>query len=91
MAQTIVKVASSVGLHARPAYLVSQKAAELEPAVLIKKVGSDEEPVEAASVLGLMSLGAHNGDEVELTAEGPGADEAVAAIADLIAQDLDAQ
>ncbi|GGM70185.1 hypothetical protein GCM10012275_45740 [Longimycelium tulufanense] len=88
MPQRRVVVASKVGLHARPAAVLAKTAAEQPVSVTIAKDGG--QPVEAASVLGLMTLGAGHGDEVVLTAEGEGAEEALAAIADLIAKDLDA-
>jgi phosphocarrier protein len=59
--------------------------------VTIKKVASDAAPVDAASILGIMTLGAEFGDEVLLAAEGDGADEALEALAGLLATDLDAE
>ncbi|WP_103339174.1 HPr family phosphocarrier protein [Amycolatopsis sp. CA-126428] len=92
MYQRRTLVASSVGLHARPAGLVARMAAGQSAKVTIAKVsaGVAGDPVDAASVLGLMTLGAGHGDEVELTADGDSARESVDALAELIAQDLDA-
>ncbi|WP_410616483.1 HPr family phosphocarrier protein [Amycolatopsis sp. lyj-109] len=92
MYQRRTLVASSVGLHARPAGLVAKSAAGQPAKVQIAKVsdGVAGDPVDAASVLGLMTLGAGFGDEVELTAEGDQAQTSVDALAELIAQDLDA-
>lgn len=83
-----VRIAASVGLHARPAALFAQAAAAKPEPVTIAKVvdGVAGEPVDAASVLGVMGLGAHHDEEVELTC----ADQA--ALDDLVAlleQDLD--
>lgn len=66
-----VTIASPVGLHARPASLLARAAAEHQGAVRLAKVvdGEAGTPVDAASVLALMSLGAAHGDEVELTAD----------------------
>lgn len=66
-----VTIASPVGLHARPASLLARAAAEHQGPVRLAKVvdGEPGTPVEAASVLALMSLGAAHGDEVELTAD----------------------
>jgi len=85
-------VASSVGLHARPAGLVARTAADQPVKVRIAKVsdGVVGDAVDAASVLGLMTLGAGFGDEVELSAEGDQARTSVDALAELIARDLDA-
>lgn len=85
MATRTVTVGSSSGLHARPATLVSQAAAAAASPVLIARKG--EEGVDASSILMLMSLGIGSGEEVELTSD----DEAgLAAVADLVAADLDA-
>jgi phosphocarrier protein len=87
MPQRRVVVASQVGLHARPAALLAKAAAEQPVTVTIRK--GDGEPVEAASVLGLMTLGAMHGDEVVLSAEGSDADAALDAVAAVITTDLD--
>ncbi|WP_086828172.1 HPr family phosphocarrier protein [Allokutzneria sp. NRRL B-24872] len=87
MPERRVTVASSVGLHARPAALLAKAAAAQPVTVAIRKDGG--EPVEAASVLGLMTLGAMHGDEVVLSAEGEGAEAALEALASIIAKDLD--
>lgn len=81
-----VKVGSRVGLHARPASLVAQAAAE-QPAVV--HIAKDGDPVDARSMLSLIALGAEQGDEVTLSAEGDGAEASVEAIATLILSDLD--
>ncbi|MDS0136872.1 MULTISPECIES: HPr family phosphocarrier protein [unclassified Amycolatopsis] len=92
MYQRRTLVASSVGLHARPAGLVARTAADQPVKVRIAKVsdGVVGDAVDAASVLGLMTLGAGFGDEVELSAEGDQARTSVDALAELIARDLDA-
>lgn len=87
MPERRVTVASKVGLHARPAALLAKAAAEQPIPVTIRKDGGDA--VNAASVLGLMTLGAMHGDEVVLAAEGDGADQVLEAVATIIATDLD--
>ena len=87
MAERRVTVASKVGLHARPAALLAKAAADQPVTVTIRKDGG--EAVDAASVLGLLTLGAMHGDEVVLSADGDGADAALDAIAELIATDHD--
>ena len=85
MASITVKVGSSVGLHARPATIISEKASELDADVTLATPGGD--PVDADSALMIMTLGASSGDEVVVESD----DEAAAqAIADLVAADLDA-
>ena len=81
-----VTIASPVGLHARPASLLARAAAEHEGPVRLAKVvdGVAGDPVDAASVLALMSLGAAHGDEIELTAED---DQILADLAELLADE----
>jgi phosphocarrier protein HPr len=82
-----VKVGSRVGLHARPAALVARAVAELDATIRIAK--GDVGPIDAASPLLLITLGAACGDEVVVHAEGPGAAEALRQVVELIARDLD--
>ena len=84
MASFTVKVGSSVGLHARPATIISEKAGALDADVTLATPGG--EPVEADSALLIMTLGASQGDEVIVASD----DEAAArVIADLVELDLD--
>jgi phosphocarrier protein len=83
----IVVVGSRVGLHARPAKLVAQEAGRQSVVVKIAKIGRD--PVEARSLLSLLALGAKQGDEVTLSADGDDAEAAVEAVASLVEKDLD--
>lgn len=70
MSTKTVTIASSVGLHARPAALFVQKVTEAGVAVTIGRPGG--KTVNAASMLGVMSLGAKYGETVELTSEDEG-------------------
>ncbi|AOS64649.1 HPr family phosphocarrier protein [Actinoalloteichus hymeniacidonis] len=83
-----VKVAASSGLHARPAALLAKAAAAQGIPTTIAKVsdGVPGEPVDTASIIGLMTLGAHQGDEVEIAAD---EEAAVDALAELVSRDLD--
>ena len=81
-------IGSRVGLHARPAATFARAAAESGVAVTI--AAGERGPVPAASMLSVMTLGAEHGQEVVLAAEGPGAEEALDALAALLASDLDA-
>jgi phosphocarrier protein len=85
MPSKTVAVGSSVGLHARPAQIIAEKAEELGVEVLIGIPG--DEPVDASSSLMIMTLGAGPGDQVEVSSEDP---EALATIVALVEQDLDA-
>ena len=86
MASKTVIVGSAVGLHARPAALVSQAAGEYDEEILLSVAGSD--PVDAASALMIMTLGAEKGAEVLVESDNAAAVDEIAA---LIEKDLDAE
>ncbi|MDO5372897.1 MAG: HPr family phosphocarrier protein, partial [Corynebacterium glutamicum] len=72
MASKTVTVGSSVGLHARPASIIAEAAAEYDDEILLTLVGSDDdEETDASSSLMIMALGAENGDQVTVTGVGP--------------------
>ncbi|MFJ6690553.1 HPr family phosphocarrier protein [Streptomyces sp. NPDC091294] len=81
-----VIVASSSGLHARPARLFTAAAAGT--GIRIARNGA--EPVDASSILRVMSLGVAHGDEVTLSVEGDDTT-ALDSLAELLARDLDAE
>ena len=85
MPSKTVAVGSSVGLHARPAAIISEAAGELDSEVTLAVPG--EEPVDASSSLLIMTLGAACGDQVEVASEDQAALDAIAA---LVEKDLDA-
>ncbi len=82
-----ITVASSHGLHARPAKLFAQAAKDAGIPVTIAKPGGA--PVNAASILGVIALGINHGDEVTIAAEGDGAETTIEALADLLTTDHD--
>ncbi|MEU4558319.1 HPr family phosphocarrier protein [Actinoplanes sp. NPDC023936] len=83
-----VAVGSASGLHARPAKIFVEAAAAAPVKVTIR-VG-DKKPVPAKSMLSVLALGAKQGTEVTLEAEGDGAEQALTELATLLATDLDA-
>jgi phosphocarrier protein HPr len=83
-----VVVGSKVGLHARPAALFVQAASKLPVRVTVAKEGAD--PVDARSILAVLGLDVRGGQEIVLTAEGDGAEQALEELAALAAKDLDA-
>jgi phosphocarrier protein len=87
MIERRVTVASPVGLHARPAAMFVRAAAATGATVTIAKPGKD--PVDARSLLAVMSLDVRHGDEVTLATEG--ADAALDELAALLATNLDAE
>ena len=80
-----VTVGSAVGLHARPAAVISEAAGELDTEVTLSVPGG--EPVDASSALLIMTLGSKKGDTVEVSSEDQAALDKIAA---LVEHDLDA-
>ncbi|MDH2427273.1 HPr family phosphocarrier protein [Sphaerisporangium sp. TRM90804] len=89
MPEKTVTIASRSGLHARPAKIFVQAAARQSVPVRIRT--GDRPPAPATSILAVLALGAEHGTAVTLEAEGPGADEALDALAALLARDLDTE
>ncbi len=89
MTERTVTVASSVGLHARPASLFAQAAANA--GVLITLTSAAGKSVNAASILGVLSLGISHGETVTLSADGDGADAALDTLVEVLSMDLDKQ
>lgn len=89
MTSRTATIASSVGLHARPAALFVKKVTEAGIPVTIGKEGG--KTVNAASMLAVMALGAKHGEEVVLTADGEGADEVLADLVRFLEVDHDAK
>jgi phosphocarrier protein len=81
-----VRVASPVGLHARPAAVFVQAVAACGLAVSLSKPdGAGSAPVDARSILAVLALDVACGDEVELVADGEHADDVLASLAALLA------
>jgi phosphocarrier protein HPr len=89
MPERTVTIASSVGLHARPASLFSQAAGKSGAKVTLTSPAGKS--VNAASILGVLSLGIGHGDEVVLATEGDNAETALDELATLLETDLDAE
>jgi len=87
MPSRTVVVASAHGLHARPAALFSQAAAKAGVPVQLVKGGKT---VNAASILGVISLGIDHNDEVTISVEGEGSDELLDQLTELLTTDHDA-
>jgi phosphocarrier protein HPr len=87
MAVRTVTVASAHGLHARPAALFVQAVANSGLAVQLTK---GEKTLNAASILGVISLGIEHGDNVTLSAEGDEAEAVLDILSEILSTDQDA-
>lgn len=79
LSQTVT-VRNTQGLHARPADALVRVASQFESKILIGKGG---EMVDCKSILSLLTLGAEQGTQLQLSAEGDDASSALTAINEL--------
>jgi phosphotransferase system HPr (HPr) family protein len=68
------------GLHARPAALFVRTAGGYAAAITVRNATRGVGPVDAKSILGVMTLGVSRGHEIEIAARGDDAAEALAAL-----------
>ena len=76
-----VSIKNASGLHARPAGMFVNKAAEFKSTVEVIAKGKT---VNAKSIMGIMSLGLGQGDELTVVANGEDQEAAVNALVELI-------
>ena len=81
MPERIVQIANRNGLHARPAAEIVKLAAKFQSDITIVK---DDLDVNGKSIMGVMMLAAERGSSITLRAEGPDADQALDALANLV-------
>jgi phosphocarrier protein HPr len=79
-------IMNKVGLHARPAALFVQTAARFKDTKV--EVLKDGVPKDAKSILNVLALGVTQGTTIVVRAEGPHADDAIAALSDLVDRDF---
>lgn len=77
MTKKDVRINLESGLEARPIALLVQEASKYESKIYIQ---SGDKRVNAKSIMGMMSLGLDNGEELEVSAEGVDEQAAVAGI-----------
>jgi phosphocarrier protein len=81
MPSRTVDVVNKRGLHARASAKFVTLASNHSAAIEVEKDGSS---VCGTSIMGLMMLGAAKGDRITISATGEGAEEAVAALVELV-------
>jgi phosphotransferase system HPr (HPr) family protein len=72
------------GLHARPAATFVKAVARFRSAVTVRNTARDTPPVNAKSIISVLTLGVSVGGEIEVSAEGDDADEAIAGIREAV-------
>lgn len=84
-----VEVINEVGLHATPLALFVTKARTFTDTTI--RVHHNAREADGKSLYGLLSLEALQGTTIEISTEGPQADEALAALVDLVASGFTAR
>jgi len=82
MMERTVEIVNKNGLHARPAAEIVKLSAKFKCDITIMR---DELEVNGKSIMGVMMLAAEFGSNIVVRANGPDAEQAVNAIADLVA------
>ncbi len=84
MPKTEIAVTHEVGLHARPASTFVKLAASFPCDISVRNVTEDGAPVNAKSILSVLTLGVNRGHAIEIETSGEQADEALAALVQLV-------
>ncbi|MEM9420103.1 MAG: HPr family phosphocarrier protein [Planctomycetota bacterium] len=79
-------ISNRLGLHARPAMSLVDTASGFSSDI---KIAKGAQVVDAKSIMQLMMLAATKGTELVVTADGPDADDAIAAISALVNSKFD--
>ncbi|MCM1189994.1 MAG: HPr family phosphocarrier protein [bacterium] len=77
MTKRNIQISIESGLEARPVALLVQEASKYESTIYVQ---SGEKRVNAKSIMGMMSLGLDNGEELEVSADGADEQSAVEGI-----------
>jgi phosphocarrier protein HPr len=81
MPEATVVLRNASGLHARPAKIFAKAAATFSGDVVLMKAGKE---VNAKSVLSVLTLDCHQGDEILISTRGDGAEDALASLVELV-------
>lgn len=79
-------ITNKVGLHLRPAGLLVQTAARFQSKIKVLFAGKT---ANAKSIMGVMKLGVSMDDSIVVQAEGDDAQQAIAALTDLVRRNFD--
>lgn len=82
MTERTVKIVNKNGLHARPAAEIVKTAARFQSDITVVR---DDLEVNGKSIMGVMMLAAEYGSTLTIRADGPDAEQALDALAALIA------
>jgi len=83
--EAAVTLRNPTGLHARPAKIFARAAAATTAEVTVTKDGRE---VNGKSVLSVLTLDCHHGDEIVIRTQGQGAEEALTELVQLVESGL---
>ncbi len=86
--EILLTLKNALGLHARPAAKFVQAVAGFQSEIRVRNVTLGKGPVNARSLLGVISLGAVRGHQIAVTASGPDAGPALDALRALVEETL---
>lgn len=84
----VFKIKNAHGLHARPGAMLVAEAKKFESAITVSNLNGESKAVNAKSLMKVIALGVKHGHELQFSAEGPDAAEALEAIGKAIASGL---
>lgn len=84
--EKVVTVSNPMGIHMRPADLLSRAAGRFQCQVLIEK---DGHAIDGKSIMSILTLGARRGTQLNLRISGSDAQQAMDALCELFEQGFD--
>ena len=85
MARVELEIRNEHGLHARPGALFVQTAARFQSKITLLNLDRPAaKPLDAKSIMSVLTAGVHAGGRIAIEAEGADADEAIDALAELV-------
>lgn len=84
--EKVVTVSNPMGIHMRPADLLSRAAGRFQCEVLIEK---DGQAIDGKSIMSILTLGARRGTQLNLRISGVDAQQAMDALCELFEQGFD--
>lgn len=86
MKQFNYTIKDELGIHARPAGMLAKLAKSFDKTTVM--VSKDGKEAKASQLMKLMGLGVKHGDEVTVSADGAGEEEAIAALQTFFEENL---
>jgi PTS hybrid protein len=83
-----VVITNPSGLHARPAALFTRAAGRFGARITVENLDRGSGPVDAKSILLLLTAGVSHGQRIRISATGPDEDEAIETLVEMIREGL---